>query len=222
MGVNLSSLHITNQKIRGKMAFAWTSASFLRLLMARFATASLYLIPKGVHMWYTRTWKSAHPQTHIKIPQTDLSSLSKLSPTLPHRNYHLRRPMVAGISTTTFFGWNPFVRPKPNSVTTLTYLFSLPIRPLHHAALQSRRGLKTTVWFVVRDDELNSQIETPKDDEEEEEILKRTTAASVAERQGRKKSERLTYLVAAVMSSLGITSMAVMAVYYRFSWQMAV
>ncbi|KAK8537155.1 hypothetical protein V6N13_042102 [Hibiscus sabdariffa] len=42
----------------------------------------------------------------------------------------------------------------------------------------------------------------------------------VAEKLGRKRSERFTYLVAAVMSSFGITSMAVMAVYYRFSWQM--
>ncbi|GMJ06507.1 beta-hydroxylase 1, BETA CAROTENOID HYDROXYLASE 1 [Hibiscus trionum] len=44
--------------------------------------------------------------------------------------------------------------------------------------------------------------------------------AHVAEKLARKRSERFTYLVAAVMSSLGITSMAVMAVYYRFSWQM--
>lgn len=36
----------------------------------------------------------------------------------------------------------------------------------------------------------------------------------------RKRSERFTYLVAAVMSSFGITSMAAMAVYYRFHWQM--
>ncbi|KAK8657223.1 hypothetical protein V6N13_035474 [Hibiscus sabdariffa] len=42
----------------------------------------------------------------------------------------------------------------------------------------------------------------------------------VAEKLARKRSERFTYLVAAVMSSFGITSMAVMAVYYRFSWQM--
>ncbi|KAI5348709.1 hypothetical protein L3X38_001596 [Prunus dulcis] len=42
----------------------------------------------------------------------------------------------------------------------------------------------------------------------------------VAEKLSRKKSERFTYLVAAVMSSFGITSMAVMAVYYRFYWQM--
>ncbi|KAJ8511830.1 hypothetical protein OPV22_002264 [Ensete ventricosum] len=40
------------------------------------------------------------------------------------------------------------------------------------------------------------------------------------ERMARKQSERRTYLIAAMMSSLGITSMAVASVYYRFSWQM--
>ncbi|XP_064945101.1 beta-carotene 3-hydroxylase 2, chloroplastic-like [Musa acuminata AAA Group] len=40
------------------------------------------------------------------------------------------------------------------------------------------------------------------------------------ERMARKQSERRTYLIAAVMSSFGITSMAVASVYYRFSWQM--
>uniref|UniRef100_A0ACD5WRQ6 Uncharacterized protein n=1 Tax=Avena sativa TaxID=4498 RepID=A0ACD5WRQ6_AVESA len=44
--------------------------------------------------------------------------------------------------------------------------------------------------------------------------------AAVSERKARKESERRTYLVAAVMSSLGITSMAAAAVYYRFAWQM--
>lgn len=42
----------------------------------------------------------------------------------------------------------------------------------------------------------------------------------IAEKLARKRSERFTYLVAAVMSTFGITSMAVMAVYYRFYWQM--
>ncbi|KAL9251795.1 Beta-carotene 3-hydroxylase, chloroplastic-like protein [Drosera capensis] len=45
-------------------------------------------------------------------------------------------------------------------------------------------------------------------------------AARIAEKMERKRSERLTYLVAAVMSSFGITSLAVMAVYYRFYWQL--
>ncbi|CAI0546509.1 unnamed protein product [Linum tenue] len=76
------------------------------------------------------------------------------------------------------------------------------------------------------------QIENPTDGEEEpmiEEAEETTPAPTptpqilpprVAERLARKKSERTTYLVAAVMSTLGITSMAVMAVYYRFHWQM--
>ncbi|CAI0546511.1 unnamed protein product [Linum tenue] len=58
------------------------------------------------------------------------------------------------------------------------------------------------------------QIENPTDGEEEPILPPR-----VAERLARKKSERTTYLVAAVMSTLGITSMAVMAVYYRFHWE---
>ncbi|KMZ56229.1 beta-carotene hydroxylase 1 [Zostera marina] len=40
------------------------------------------------------------------------------------------------------------------------------------------------------------------------------------ERMEKKKKERRTYLVAAVVSSLGFTAMAIAAVYYRFSWQM--
>ncbi|KAE8055345.1 hypothetical protein FH972_012190 [Carpinus fangiana] len=47
-----------------------------------------------------------------------------------------------------------------------------------------------------------------------------TGASRVEERLERKRFERYTYLVAAIMSSLGVTSMAATSVYYRFSWQM--
>lgn len=57
-------------------------------------------------------------------------------------------------------------------------------------------------------------------EEEDEEIEREISTVRVAERVARKKSERFTYLVAALMSSFGVTSMAVLAVYYRFSWQM--
>jgi beta-carotene 3-hydroxylase len=53
-----------------------------------------------------------------------------------------------------------------------------------------------------------------------EEEARAAAVRRVAEMTARKRSERRTYLVAAVMSSLGVTSMAVAAVYYRFSWQM--
>lgn len=61
-----------------------------------------------------------------------------------------------------------------------------------------------------------------RDEVSREEIEAGSCSVRVEERRARKKSERFTYLVAAVMSSLGITSMAVLAVYYRFSWQMEV
>ncbi|KHN21783.1 Beta-carotene 3-hydroxylase, chloroplastic [Glycine soja] len=57
-------------------------------------------------------------------------------------------------------------------------------------------------------------------EQEQEQVIPQAVSAGVAEKLARKKSQRFTYLVAAVMSSFGITSMAVFAVYYRFSWQM--
>ncbi|KAM0926723.1 hypothetical protein ACQ4PT_003699 [Festuca glaucescens] len=55
---------------------------------------------------------------------------------------------------------------------------------------------------------------------EVDEPIAAAAGMAVSERKARKESERRTYLVAAVMSSLGITSMAAAAVYYRFAWQM--
>ncbi|KAM7267188.1 hypothetical protein ACFE04_009354 [Oxalis oulophora] len=47
-----------------------------------------------------------------------------------------------------------------------------------------------------------------------------TPSTRVVMRLAKKKSERLIYLVAAILSTVGITSMAALAVYYRISWQM--
>ncbi|KAF5960029.1 hypothetical protein HYC85_001238 [Camellia sinensis] len=86
-----------------------------------------------------------------------------------------------------------------------------------------------SVWSEDNDDGLfrggRQEIEYPKlkltkRRVSNEEIEKQILAARLAEKLARKSSERFTYLVAAVMSSFGITSMAVFAVYYRFSWQM--
>lgn len=57
-------------------------------------------------------------------------------------------------------------------------------------------------------------------DQEAEDVVTALARGAVSERAARKESERRTYLVAALMSSLGITSMAAAAVYYRFAWQM--
>lgn len=85
-----------------------------------------------------------------------------------------------------------------------------------------------TVCFVLEDEKLRGIQESEEETEEESGgvgraiSLAESVAEKVAEKMARKKSERLSYLVAAVMSSFGVTSMAIMAVYYRFAWQMEV
>jgi beta-carotene 3-hydroxylase len=66
------------------------------------------------------------------------------------------------------------------------------------------------------------EIEAEKSPLLEKNYIPQVLSQKMEEKMKRKKSERFTYLIAAVMSSLGITSMAVLAVYYRFSWQMEV
>ncbi|KAF9601659.1 hypothetical protein IFM89_021181, partial [Coptis chinensis] len=63
------------------------------------------------------------------------------------------------------------------------------------------------------------QLITQIEEENVEENLN-STSLRVAERLAKKKSKRSTYLIAALMSSFGITSLAILSVYYRFSWQM--
>ncbi|KAG2543877.1 hypothetical protein PVAP13_9NG773277 [Panicum virgatum] len=86
----------------------------------------------------------------------------------------------------------------PRAAPRLLVLAPLPVRPRARAAA---------------DDEAVVAGEAADGDGE-------AARRAVSERAARKQSERRTYLVAAVMSSLGITSMAAAAVYYRFAWQM--
>ncbi|KAJ8547594.1 hypothetical protein K7X08_011180 [Anisodus acutangulus] len=114
---------------------------------------------------------------------------------------------ISSTSHTIYFRHSP----KPNSITRPVFpisQFSPNISPI----LKSRRKPSFTVCFVLEDEKLKPQFET--------EIEEQISTSRLPEKLARKKSERFTYLVAAVMSSFWITSMAVMAVYYRFSWQM--
>ncbi|KAJ9164221.1 hypothetical protein P3X46_023823 [Hevea brasiliensis] len=109
---------------------------------------------------------------------------------------------------------NVFPKPIPPS------LFSIPSAARYHSLFDG--GLRKTnfaVCFVLEDTKQSVQIEnrTP---EQSEEVNYQIMTPRAAERLARKRSERFTYLVAAVMSSFGITSMAIMACYYRFYWQM--
>ncbi|KAJ6712533.1 HYDROXYLASE putative-RELATED [Salix purpurea] len=59
-----------------------------------------------------------------------------------------------------------------------------------------------------------------KDDDEAPPLDDVKVVSRVEERLATKKPERYTYLVAAILSSVGITSMAAMAVHYRVLWKM--
>ncbi|XP_058105655.1 beta-carotene hydroxylase 2, chloroplastic-like [Magnolia sinica] len=140
--------------------------------------------------------------------------------------------MAAGIPSTASirsyrFGRNPFLIPKPNSSTVGNcFLFLSPPTQLTGRIFPSTRSRNLTICFVMSEKKQQNLI-GEKAEEKEEEIEqesldenRKISAVRVAEKMARKRSERFTYLVAAMMSSFGITSMAIAAVYYRFSWQM--
>ncbi|XP_057445993.1 beta-carotene hydroxylase 2, chloroplastic [Lotus japonicus] len=101
---------------------------------------------------------------------------------------------------------------------------SSPLRCFHHSSTPRTRRMTTsfTVCVLMEDPKRSTPMETDAVEQGQEQRPSPTqvVSAKLAEKLARKKSERFTYLVAAVMSSFGITSMAVLAVYYRFSWQM--
>ncbi|KAJ8752935.1 hypothetical protein K2173_008670 [Erythroxylum novogranatense] len=127
--------------------------------------------------------------------------------------------MAAGLSTTSVS--KPFIYvpatillPKPLHVS----LFRSSVR---HRNLFYSVGRKPSfaICVILQDPRQNTQMDTG-EEQVPEKANNQILTPRVAERLARKRSERFTYLVAAVMSSFGITSMAVMAVYYRFHWQM--
>lgn len=134
--------------------------------------------------------------------------------------------MAAGIAVaagaqTVCFRVNSFLTRKPTSLVAASLTFS-PLAQQFSTTRRYRRKPKFTVCFVLKDEELKAQLVTSEEEAQEREkvMAKRISDARTAEKLARKRSERFTYLVAAVMSSFGITSMAVLAVYYRFAWQM--
>ncbi|TKY45249.1 Beta-carotene 3-hydroxylase [Spatholobus suberectus] len=104
--------------------------------------------------------------------------------------------------------------PKP---TPTTLPFS-PLRTFHHTTAPRTQKMSTfTVCVLMQDPKQSAHMEI---EAQEPSPPQEVVSAKLADKLARKRSERFTYLVAAVMSSFGITSMAVFAVYYRFSWQM--
>nr|XP_027193511.1 beta-carotene hydroxylase 2, chloroplastic-like isoform X2 [Cicer arietinum] len=100
-----------------------------------------------------------------------------------------------------------------------------PLRCFPQRTTPKTQKLKSfTLCVLMNDPKQNTQIEIEEEKSplqgENDNNYSQVVSPKMEEKLKRKKSERLTYLIAAVMSSLGITSMAVLSVYYRFSWQM--
>ena len=129
--------------------------------------------------------------------------------------------MAAGLSTALTF--KPLHRAfSSSSNLRLHHPTSLTGLP---SSLLRFRGL--SVCYVVSDRRQSFPIDNDESPEKTSSLDTNAIDAEylalrLAEKLEKKKSERFTYLIAAVMSSFGITSMAIMAVYYRFSWQMEV
>ncbi|XP_043717126.1 beta-carotene hydroxylase 1, chloroplastic [Telopea speciosissima] len=132
--------------------------------------------------------------------------------------------MAAGISAATSTKMflrdrNSFLFRKPNSSISPSSLFSpIVCRPL--GVFQERKKVRVTLCFVLEEKKQGIGSSAEEDITEESPDEVNPISQRMAERLERKRSERYAYLVAAVMSSLGITSMAIAAVYYRFYWQM--
>ncbi|KAL5214978.1 hypothetical protein ABZP36_004130 [Zizania latifolia] len=131
---------------------------------------------------------------------------------------------LSGAAMTSFAVKNPLLvaaarRQSWSPLAGRALPFSLLTRSLR------RRGLETVTCFVPPDAE-NQQALAPAPPTlpvlvpSLEEEAAAAAARRIAERRARKLSERRTYLVAAIMSSLGVTSMGIAAVYYRFHWQL--
>ncbi|EYU25142.1 hypothetical protein ABFS82_06G029000 [Erythranthe guttata] len=126
----------------------------------------------------------------------------------------------------------PYFGPKPTSLVTPSLLLSPSVLKFHRILTLKKKKPKLAICFVLEDKTKTlststsssggggTQLEFPDSSGEQSVDQISAAAARVAEKLARKKSERSTYLIAAVMSSLGITSMAIVAVYYRFAWQM--
>lgn len=139
------------------------------------------------------------------------------------------RFMAANITLPSFhLGRNPVQGKK--QMPSVMQIWKLPssIRKVSISvpSLQLNRKKNSSLCFAVEESESSATAEIKESAEEiEKHIISSFTSFGsrhAEERMARKKAERFTYLIAAVMSTFGITSMAGCAVYSRFAWQMEV
>lgn len=171
------------------------------------------------------THRSPFPPLSLSLPPQHTFPQVLTHKTHLNPSAKLRAPsMAAGLSAAITF--KPFrlshsSGPLPKAAPALLFT---PLRGFrrHSTIHRTPRMTSFTVCVLMEDPKQSIQIEAETEKALNNPVDSEAVSARTAERLARKRSERFTYLVAAVMSSFGITSMAVLAVYYRFSWQMEV
>lgn len=136
--------------------------------------------------------------------------------------------LLAASSTVIYqFGRSTALTTKPNSLAVGLSVLARDTMLQRKGSHILRKKNCLNIFMVMqqtRNENENEAIEKS-DTEKISDSIKgynHVTLSRVEERLARKKLERTTYLLAATLSSLGISAMAIMAVYYRFSWQMEV
>ncbi|RZC57120.1 hypothetical protein C5167_004422 [Papaver somniferum] len=150
--------------------------------------------------------------------------------------------MAAGFSVATTTSTRTTFHQKPfmgSSILPPSSFLSLPIRT-KSCKFSKKKKSPFTVYFILEEKKqseiirITEQINNNFQELETNSSSSSTSSSSssldseelnkisirIAEKLARKQSERHTYLIAAIMSTLGITSMAIASVYLRFSWQM--
>ncbi|XP_040987957.1 beta-carotene hydroxylase 2, chloroplastic-like [Juglans microcarpa x Juglans regia] len=131
--------------------------------------------------------------------------------------------MATGVSVTSSsiadrFKQRTFRISRPNS-RPIPYALRLTLP--NHLQRRSWKAKNLRLCLVMeKKTEDVIQVEKENTVESADNIKNQVAASRVTERLARKRSERYTYLVAAIMSSLGVTSTAAVAIFYKSSWQM--
>ncbi|KAF5184475.1 Beta-carotene hydroxylase 1 protein [Thalictrum thalictroides] len=128
--------------------------------------------------------------------------------------------MATGISISSStrthrFRRNPILDSKPNILNTPSFLKYSHISTSLLRIFSLRKNVCLTICYVVERRRKQGSSSTTQIHEDNMEERLEHMDLSV-----KKKLEHYTYLIPTVMFSLGIFSVAVLPIYYRFSWQM--
>lgn len=136
-----------------------------------------------------------------------------------------RDSMATGVSVTSSsiadrFKQRTFRIPRPNS-RSIPYELRLTLPTRLQRKSWKAKSLRLCLVMEKKTEDI-IQVEKENTVDLADNIKNQVATSRVTERLARKRFERYTYLVAAIMSSLGVTSTAAVANFYKLSWQMEV